>query len=32
MLLGRCKFDKDDYKLNIITLPEDDDEISDTKE
>ena len=22
MLLGRCTFDKDDYRLNIITLPE----------
>lgn len=25
MLLGRCEFDKDDYKLNIFTLPEVDD-------
>lgn len=32
MLLGRCQFDKDDYKLNIITLPDDEEEISDTKE
>ena len=22
MLLGRCRFGKDDYKLNIIDLPE----------
>lgn len=25
MLLGRCEFDKDNYKLNIFTLPEMDD-------
>ena len=26
MLLGRCEFDKDDYSLNIVNLPHDDNE------
>jgi len=35
MLLGRCEFDKDDYSLNIVSLPqmeEDDDELFDELE
>lgn len=28
MLLGRCEFGKDDYSLNIVNLPHDDDENS----
>lgn len=26
MLLGRCEFDKDDYSLNIVSVPEIDEE------
>ena len=26
MLLGRCEFGKDDYSMNIVNLPHDDDE------
>lgn len=36
MLLGRCEFDKDDYSLNIVSVPtiedEDEEEISEEPE
>ena len=31
MLLGKCEFAKDDYSLNIINLPQEDD-INETEE